>query len=364
LALTALAGAPAALAQDEFRANVYPVTVSGQATNVQLNTDQGGATCTLGLAGETISGSTATLAVTPSGSCELAGVKKPLETNGCKFILNPEWDSYSIGPKGCGPITVTLGGCKVSIPAQTGLSAEYQNVTGSPETVKFTSTEQNLTYSHPDLNCSGPATTASDGDLLGSWTLKASPGDFWVEEDASSAGFEAESYPATFSGSSAWQQFAMEGGSLECEASFTGSASGLSNTLSLAPTYTNCKAFGFASATVSTNGCTLVYGAPSGSFGIACPAGNAITVSAGNCVVRIPAQSGLASVSYENVPISGRQGIAIDSNVTGLSYEVTKDGFLCPFAGTGSRTGGKHNGETLVQGFDSAGVRQNIRANG
>jgi hypothetical protein len=360
LALAAFAGAPAAVAQDKFHASTYPATVSGQAVEAQLNTDQGGATCTLSLQAETINAGSPTLTATPSGACKLAGVSRQLETNGCKFILNPDWGTYSIGPKGCGPMTVTLGGCKVSIPAQAGLSAEYENVGGSPETVKFTSTAQNLTYSHPDLNCSGPATETSDGDLLGGWTLKASPSHFWVEEDVYSAGFEAESYPATFSGSSPLQQFVTEGGSVECAASFAGSASGASNTLSLAPTYTNCKAFGFASATVSSNGCSLVYGA-TGKVSISCPVGNAITVTANNCTVKIPAQSGLASASYENVPVSGRQGILIDSNVAGLSYEVTKDGFACPFAGTGSRTGGTHSGDTVVQGFDSGGARQNIR---
>jgi hypothetical protein len=157
------------------------------------------------------------------------------------------------------------------------------------------------------------------------------------------AQFTATSYPTTVTATSALGNdvITTEGGSVECASHFVGTLTEASNSLTLTPTYTGCKAFGFLSATVSTNGCTYKWtriSVISAGFDITCPLNKQITIVAGTCEVDILPQSGLL-----NVTISNRL-LDIDArlNLSGITYNVTKDGFLCPFNGTGHKTGAKY----------------------
>ena len=58
-------------------------------------------------------------------------------------------------------------------------------------------------------------------------------------------------------------------------------------------------------------------------------------IHAGSCEVQIGSQTNLKSVTTGN---SGNN-VTAKANVTGIAYTVTKDGFLCPFGGTGAKTG-------------------------
>ncbi|HST69684.1 MAG TPA: hypothetical protein VLI94_08525, partial [Solirubrobacterales bacterium] len=72
--------------------------------------------------------------------------------------------------------------------------------------------------------------------------------------------FRAGTYPATLHASSALgnEVLKTEAGTVECSGSHHDELSEASTTLSLNPTYTSCKAFGFATATVTTSGCAYV----------------------------------------------------------------------------------------------------------
>ena len=63
-----------------------------------------------------------------------------------------------------------------------------------------------------------------------------------------------------------------------------------------------------------------------------------IVITAGNCEVDVGTQTGLGSVALTN---NGNH-IDAQADVTGITGNVTKDGFLCPLSGTGHKTGGTY----------------------
>jgi len=157
---------------------------------------------------------------------------------------------------------------------------------------------------------------------------------------AAQAQYTASSYPTTATANSALGNdvFTTEAGTVECASHFVGTLSEASNTLTVTPTYSSCKAFGFAHATVNMNGCAYVFhrvSSASSNVTIECPAGKSIQILAGNCEVLVHAQGPLGSVATSN----GAGVVNAQANVTGIAYTVTKDGFLCPFGGTGSKAG-------------------------
>lgn len=169
------------------------------------------------------------------------------------------------------------------------------------------------------------------------------------------AEFTASSYPAQVTGSNTKgnEVFTTEGGKVECNSHFLSeSLSASSSTLTVTPTYTSCEAFGFLSATVSTEGCTYVFhatekvseGVYKHHVDVACPSGKSIKVVASTCSAEIKAQTGLTTVKTTN---SGGS-VVVNPEVSGIAYTVTNDGFLCPFGGTGNKTDGKYTGEVTV----------------
>jgi hypothetical protein len=136
--------------------------------------------------------------------------------------------------------------------------------------------------------------------------------------------------------------FGVEGSKMECQnASFsTGAEIAFpAASLSVNPTYGECVQFGFIGATVTTTGCqyvinpgTLSMGGSEGTLGIACEAGHKITMKAGTCEVQIGTQSGLKTLHLSNSE-SGSVGASLE--ISNMVIDKTKDGFLCPLAGTG-----------------------------
>jgi hypothetical protein len=168
-----------------------------------------------------------------------------------------------------------------------------------------------------------------------------------VASAASASNFTASKYPTEGTATSAKgnDDFKTEAGSVECKAHFVVDAlSAPSETATVTPTYTECQAFGFLTATVSMNGCDYVF-KTTGNVDVVCPGGNKITVVASTCEAQIGGQTGLSSVALAN---SG-SGISAKANVGGIAYTVTKDGFLCPFGGTGAKTGATYTQNSAVQ---------------
>ncbi|HYG96177.1 MAG TPA: hypothetical protein VD741_03625 [Solirubrobacterales bacterium] len=163
---------------------------------------------------------------------------------------------------------------------------------------------------------------------------------------ASAANYTASSYPTTGTGESALGNdvFKTEAGTVECKVHYQGTIAAASETLTGSSTYSNCKAFGFLSATVNTNGCDATAKAPVGSGdkytatgNLVCPLGKSIEITAGTCVVAIGNQSSVGTVALVNQTASG--DVTVQANLNSIAYTVTKDGIGCPFAGTGAKTG-------------------------
>jgi len=155
----------------------------------------------------------------------------------------------------------------------------------------------------------------------------------------------------------------------ECgTAGYTGELTAASSTLSVVSGPGGCLAFGFSNAEIRANGCGYLFHVASGAgdeFGgtmdVVCPAGKTIEIVGGTCEVRIGAQVGLGSVSYENrTKATPKQAVRVKFNVTGLAYTITKDGFACSFSATGPRTDGGVYGEvetTATHSGTAVGLR-------
>jgi len=162
--------------------------------------------------------------------------------------------------------------------------------------------------------------------------------------------FTANAYPTTVTATSALgnDDFNTEAGSVECKSHFEGTLSEASSDITITPTYTECKAFGFASATVNMNGCdytfTIHQFPRTITVDLLCGAGKNVIITAGACEIQIPAQSEL---SFGTIAQNGNH-VDIQANFSNINYTVTKDGFLCPFNGTGNKSGATYTQNAAV----------------
>jgi hypothetical protein len=182
---------------------------------------------------------------------------------------------------------------------------------------------------------------------------------------------QAESASATVTSMDEPVVFHTAAGTTECSLDFheedTDTWWPFNDHFSVSSTYTKCKSFGFAEATVSSNGCKYIFRptekVSSDNFkahmDISCPAGKAIEIVAATCAATIGAQSGLTSVDLVNNTGASPKDISITLTVTKFAYTVTKDGFGCPFSGTGSKTDGELSGGgtlTASSGGSAVGI--------
>jgi hypothetical protein len=175
-----------------------------------------------------------------------------------------------------------------------------------------------------------------------------------VASAASASQYTASAYPATATGSNSAgnETLTTPGGTVQCDSHFQGSLSGASSTVAITPKYTNCVAFGFLNATVNMNGCYFILHATAHLGGgvylahldIVCPPGTFIVIISGTCEVGIPAQTTLSSVKTTN--LAGGT-VTVQPNITNITMNVKKDGFGCPFSGTGHTTGSYHGDVVL-----------------
>jgi hypothetical protein len=169
--------------------------------------------------------------------------------------------------------------------------------------------------------------------------------------------FTASGYPTSFTAASEVgnDDFKTEAGSVECKGHFTGSSSGPSETMTVNAEYTGCRAFGFLSASVNMNGCDYVFHT-NGEVDLECSGSNKIVITASTCEVQIGTQTGLKSVALAN----GAGDITAKANVGGIAYTVTKDGFGCPFGGTGAKTGATYTQNNAVTVASTSGTTIDI----
>jgi hypothetical protein len=183
----------------------------------------------------------------------------------------------------------------------------------------------------------------------------------------SGCAFEAESYPVTLDGgdASGGETFTTEAGTMKCKSSFHGEVTEAEQlesfaTVEVHPTYTGCTASGI-SATVTTSSesgkCdyllhvteTVSADEHGAKTDIVCTGGFKMKAVFATCEIEIGPQTGLKSLRIVNdTSATPKKDVTLHPELTAFSYTVTKDGFLCPYSGTGSRTDGKYINEGQV----------------
>jgi len=166
--------------------------------------------------------------------------------------------------------------------------------------------------------------------------------------------YTCSAYPCTVTGSNTKgsETFTTPGGTVQCDSHYQGTLSEASSSLKITPKYSNCSAFGFLNAEIHFIGCWIVShitvslggGRYLHIYDIECEAGAVIIITAATCEVKIPAQAGLTSTETEN--LAGGT-LTVKPNISGITMNVTKDGFGCPFSGTGHTKGSFHGDVTL-----------------
>ena len=179
-----------------------------------------------------------------------------------------------------------------------------------------------------------------------------------VDSAAAALSYRASSYPTTATAESAIgnDKIATEGGTVECKAHFQGTMFEARTQLTVTPTYSGCKAFGFISATVNLNGCDYLFNEPFGSSSnytarvdVACPWGKTIEITASTCKIAIGSQFMGGSFAVTNTMTND---VGLKAGLFGIEYTVLADGFGCPFAGTGPKYGATYNQSNSVT-FDT-----------
>lgn len=145
---------------------------------------------------------------------------------------------------------------------------------------------------------------------------------------ASAHSFLAATYPAEVKAKQSNDQgFEIAGATSVCtKAKFTGTLSAASETILVHPEYSGCEVElgGTHLATVLTTGCNYKFHAAgnleaAGSVDVECESSKEIIVHVEglSCEIKIPAQTGLKTITYMNEP-SGK--ISVEANVSGITW--------------------------------------------
>jgi hypothetical protein len=178
-----------------------------------------------------------------------------------------------------------------------------------------------------------------------------------VASAASAAEFHSAGEPTTITGSqNTTNAFHVPGaGTVECTTATFHSVQPKTTAaeLTVHPTYSGCKAFGFANTHVTTTGCDYTFTEPNASTQsvthVVCSGTNLITItptvfSSSVCTVTVGTQSPSGNVSFKN-EAGGK--VLVTSNVTNISHS----------AGCGATAGAKdgtYTGTVLTQGDKGA----------
>ena len=187
---------------------------------------------------------------------------------------------------------------------------------------------------------------------------------------ASADVFTLEATPTTITGAQEGTSvLVVHSGEAKCTTvketgSFTVSPS---SELSVSPTYSGCTFAGLA-ATTNMNGCTYRYtinsaaGNTTGTTDIICPAGKEITITAPSvgtpkCIIHIPAQNGLSSISFVNLGSTTTREITVNINITNMKYSQTAGTSETGNCATADNTtDGIYVGKRLLTGENAAGT--------
>jgi hypothetical protein len=178
---------------------------------------------------------------------------------------------------------------------------------------------------------------------------------------ASAANYTASGYPTTGTAESTVgnNTVTTEAGTIECKTHMEATLAAPSPTLTVKAAVTNCRAFGFLEATVQMNTCDYLFTEPkliktheyTAAVHVKCTnAASPITITAATCKLTIGEQSPSGHVIIINDTAAG--DVKVRAAMSGIKYTVVTDGFGCPFAGTGAKTGATATHHTAIT-FDS-----------
>ena len=153
--------------------------------------------------------------------------------------------------------------------------------------------------------------------------------------------------------------FNIEGSGVECNVAKTEGTGKDGETWGVMhPTYEGCTAFGFVNATVTTTGCNLEAmateetstGVFAGELKLACESGKGVVITIGLCEATIGSQTVIEGTKATNMTSAGKMHVQLDSIESPVKTIKTKDGFGCPFNGTGETTA-HINAQTTVRAY-------------
>jgi len=166
--------------------------------------------------------------------------------------------------------------------------------------------------------------------------------------------------------------FTVQAGEVKCSSvKYTGTqATSPETTIKAKPTYSGCTFAGLA-ATVNTGVCEYVFhindaaGDTTGTADIVCTSGE-ITVTApsvgtAKCIVHVPPQNGLKTVTYKNVAgVGPTREITVEANLSEITYSQTKGTAETGNCATeDSKKTGTYVGKALVTGEEDKAEKPN-----
>ena len=177
---------------------------------------------------------------------------------------------------------------------------------------------------------------------------------------AAASVWEAESYPATISGSQieGKHEFKTAANTLYCNTfGWQGTLGSGASELALTGSPGECSTAGIVVMTVAMNGCTFNFGSGSeleatlfgGSAKIVCPAGKEIvwTGSTGNCTARIPPQTFAGTVTLKNTATSPKS-VKLSTAATGIHYTLNPTSGCLNKPAPGTYENGTYSGNTTL----------------
>lgn len=364
-ALFALTAFPAAAsASGGIEADSYPTTINGTAKGQQsfVVGTATPTTCSMGALEEApaISEPAAVVKAKPVW----ASCSETVSNAGCKLEFRAGTEnSFDIGPAGCGPITVKVAGCSLSVGAQTGKAATYENVgSGSGASVRVKIGVALKYTGDGKLGC--PSGSAEDLSYIGEWELygRSNVGNevgihavdgfngFFMASGP--ARFDAEELPISVAGSqeaSSPFTISLNGGKVTCNAAqFSATLSQATSNLPVNASLSDCAFGGQTGIVVDMNSCYFSYSAKftspffHGETSIGCSEpGDAIEVvwpQGGYCVAKFASQSpGGGSNLYLNQGSGASRYVKF---LTGGSakFAYTREGF-CQILGKNGSNG-------------------------
>ena len=154
--------------------------------------------------------------------------------------------------------------------------------------------------------------------------------------------------------------FKTTAGTAQCFfGTFTGTmGSSPSTALTLTPSFSGCTCVGIG-CLAEINGCKFILklgAATTGSMDISCSAGKEITFSNNKCIIHVPPQTGLGTVTFSNTGFGATRELTVSLNLEKIKYKHTKNGTGVGVCTSGEGTTGTWTGSLMLTGLKDPGI--------